>query len=64
MRTSAGASIISVVEISDGSRGMFDWVCRPSGSATFKASRRGVPACAEDDSTIGVISAFGRRACA
>jgi len=50
--------------ISDESRGMFDCVCTPSGSATFNASRTGPPACAADDSTRDVIAAWGRRACA
>ena len=37
--TPAGASIVSSVGISSGSRGLFDWVCRPSGSDTCSATR-------------------------
>ena len=39
--TPAGASIVSVVGMSSGSRGLFDCVCSPSGSVTFRATRDG-----------------------
>src|SRR3954453_22492886 len=62
--TPAGASIDSSVGISSGSRGLFDWVWRPSGRDTRKAARTVSPAFALACSTSGTTVALGRPACA
>ena len=57
--TPAGASILTVVGINDGSRGLFDCVWSPSGTETLTATRAADPARA-DPSTSGNTSALGR----
>jgi hypothetical protein len=62
--TPVGASTVSTVGMSDGSRGASDWTCRPSGSDTVNATRVVEPAATASAATYGVTVAFGRIICA